>query len=73
MLSVKIVHFIFVGFDMLQGSMVAIVTPMFDDGSLDLNALRSLIDFHIDAGTDGIVIVGESRQDCRCVVIGPSG
>ena len=34
-----------------QGSMVAIVTPMFDDGSLDLNTLRALIDWHIDAGT----------------------
>ena len=47
---------------MLQGSMVAIVTPMFDDGSLDLNALRSLIDFHIDAGTDGIVVVGTTGE-----------
>ena len=47
---------------MLQGSMVAIVTPMFEDGSLDLNALRALIDFHIDAGTDGIVIVGTTGE-----------
>ena len=42
--------------------MVAIVTPMFEDGSLDLDALRSLIDFHIDAGTDGIVIVGTTGE-----------
>lgn len=47
---------------MLQGSMVAIVTPMFDDGSLDLDALRALIDWQIDAGTDGIVIVGTSGE-----------
>ena len=47
---------------MLQGSMVAIVTPMFEDGSLDLDALRGLIDFHIDAGTDGIVIVGTTGE-----------
>jgi 4-hydroxy-tetrahydrodipicolinate synthase len=47
---------------MLQGSMVAIVTPMLDDGSLDLDALRALIDWHIDAGTDGIVIVGTSGE-----------
>jgi 4-hydroxy-tetrahydrodipicolinate synthase len=47
---------------MLQGSMVAIVTPMFDDGSLDLDALRNLIDFQIDEGTDGIVIVGTSGE-----------
>lgn len=47
---------------MLQGSMVAIVTPMFEDGSLDLVALRALIDWHIDAGTDGIVIVGTTGE-----------
>lgn len=47
---------------MLQGSMVAIVTPMFDDGSLDLGALRALIDWHVDAGTDGIVIVGTTGE-----------
>lgn len=47
---------------MLQGSMVAIVTPMFDDGSLDLDALRKLIDLHVEAGTDGIVIVGTSGE-----------
>jgi 4-hydroxy-tetrahydrodipicolinate synthase len=47
---------------MLQGSMVAIVTPMFDDGSLDLDALRALIDWHIASGTDGIVIVGTTGE-----------
>ena len=47
---------------MLQGSQVAIVTPMFEDGSLDLNALRNLIDFHIDAGTAGIVVVGTTGE-----------
>ena len=47
---------------MLQGSMVAIVTPMLEDGSLDLNALRQLIDFHVEAGTDGIVIVGTTGE-----------
>lgn len=47
---------------MLQGSMVAIVTPMFDDGSLDLDALRALIDWHIEAGSDGIVIVGTTGE-----------
>ncbi len=43
---------------MLKGSLVAIVTPMHEDGSLDLDALKNLIDFHVEAGTDGIVIVG---------------
>ncbi len=47
---------------MLQGSMVAIVTPMFDNGSLDLDALRALIDWHAAAGTDGIVIVGTTGE-----------
>ena len=47
---------------MLQGSLVAIVTPMFEDGSLDLNALRKLIDFHISQHTDGIVIVGTTGE-----------
>lgn len=47
---------------MLQGSFVAIVTPMLADGSLDIPALHQLIDFHIDAGTDGIVIVGTTGE-----------
>ncbi len=51
-----------VGFYMLQGSMVAIVTPMFEDGRLDLGSLRQLIEFHVEAGSDGIVIVGTSGE-----------
>lgn len=47
---------------MLQGSLVAIVTPMHEDGSLDINSLRSLLDFHINQGTDGIVIVGTTGE-----------
>jgi len=47
---------------MLKGSLVAIVTPMHDDGSLDLPALKNLIDFHVSAGTDGIVIVGTTGE-----------
>ncbi|MDP2248405.1 MAG: 4-hydroxy-tetrahydrodipicolinate synthase [Nitrosomonadales bacterium] len=47
---------------MLQGSLVAIVTPMQEDGALDINALRSLIDFHVEEGTDGIVIVGTTGE-----------
>jgi 4-hydroxy-tetrahydrodipicolinate synthase len=46
----------------LQGSLVAIVTPMFEDGKLDLDALRALIDWHIAEGSDGIVIVGTSGE-----------
>lgn len=47
---------------MIQGSLVAIVTPMHADGSLDLPGLRSLIDWHIAEGTDGIVIVGTTGE-----------
>jgi len=46
----------------LRGSIVAIVTPMLPDGSLDLPGLRALIDWHIAEGTDGIVIVGTSGE-----------
>lgn len=42
--------------------MVAIVTPMFEDGRLDFDALRKLIDIHVEAGTDAIVIVGTSGE-----------
>ncbi|MDP2868604.1 4-hydroxy-tetrahydrodipicolinate synthase [Methyloversatilis sp.] len=47
---------------MITGSLVAIVTPMHEDGSLDYPRLRGLIDFHIAEGTDGIVIVGTSGE-----------
>jgi 4-hydroxy-tetrahydrodipicolinate synthase len=46
----------------LQGSLVAIVTPMNDDGGLDLDAFRRLIDWHIREGTDGIVVVGTTGE-----------
>ncbi len=46
----------------LRGSIVAIVTPMHEDGSLDLPALRKLIDWHIAEGTDALVIVGTSGE-----------
>ncbi|WP_332674531.1 4-hydroxy-tetrahydrodipicolinate synthase [Aromatoleum sp.] len=47
---------------MITGSIVAIVTPMNEDGSLDFPRLRSLIDFHVAEGTDGIVIVGTTGE-----------
>ncbi len=47
---------------MIKGSIVAIVTPMNLDGSLDMAAFRALIDFHIEQGTDGIVVVGTSGE-----------
>lgn len=47
---------------MIKGSIVAIVTPMNADGSLDMTAFRALIDFHIEQGTDAIVVVGTSGE-----------
>lgn len=47
---------------MIKGSIVAIVTPMNADSSLDLNAFRALIDFHIEQGSDAIVVVGTSGE-----------
>ncbi len=47
---------------MIRGSIVAIVTPMHEDGSLDLAAFRELIDFHIAQDTDGIVVVGTTGE-----------
>lgn len=42
--------------------MPAIVTPMFEDGSLDYPSLHALLDWHVAEGTDGVVIVGTSGE-----------
>ncbi len=47
---------------MFQGSMVALVTPMHEDGSLDFDALERLVEFHIENGTDAIVSVGTTGE-----------
>jgi 4-hydroxy-tetrahydrodipicolinate synthase len=47
---------------MISGSIVAIVTPMQDDGRLDFERFKTLIDFHIEQGTDGIVVVGTTGE-----------
>src|SRR3954466_14989424 len=47
---------------MITGSLVAIVTPMREDGALDLAAFRKLIDWHAAEGTDGIVVVGTTGE-----------
>ena len=46
----------------ITGSLVAIVTPMHEDGSLDLPCMRKLVDFHVQEGTDAIVVVGTSGE-----------
>jgi len=63
------------GSSVAQGSLVAIVTPMFEDGRLDIPALHALIDFHVAQGSDGIVIVGTTGEsptvdfDEHCLLI----
>jgi 4-hydroxy-tetrahydrodipicolinate synthase len=46
----------------ITGSIVALVTPMHDDGSVDYAALRRLIDWHIAEGTDCIGVVGTTGE-----------
>lgn len=47
---------------MIQGSIVALATPMTEAGDLDETSLRRLVDFHIDQGTDAIVAVGTTGE-----------
>lgn len=60
---------------MFHGSMVAMVTPMTDDGSVDFEALANLVEFHIDNNTDAIIAVGTTGEsatldpDEHCQVI----
>jgi 4-hydroxy-tetrahydrodipicolinate synthase len=60
---------------MLTGSLVAIVTPMKAGGALDLDALARLVDWHIESGTSGIVVVGTTGEsptvdvDEHCLLI----
>lgn len=53
---------------MFKGSMVALVTPMLDDGAVDNTALAELVEFHIDAGTDAIVAVGTTGESATLTV-----
>ena len=47
---------------MFQGCIVALVTPMNSDGSVDVRNFRNLLDFHVDNKTDGIVILGTTGE-----------
>ena len=47
---------------MLKGSLVALITPMNQDGSINYEQLHDLIDWHIENGTDGIVAVGTTGE-----------
>ncbi|MGH1484634.1 MAG: 4-hydroxy-tetrahydrodipicolinate synthase [Cellvibrionaceae bacterium] len=52
----------------LEGSMVALVSPMHADGSLDWEALDKLVDFHIEGGTSAIVAVGTTGESATLSV-----
>ncbi|RKZ91255.1 MAG: 4-hydroxy-tetrahydrodipicolinate synthase [Candidatus Parabeggiatoa sp. nov. 1] len=60
---------------MFQGSMVALVTPMNEEGGVDEASLRSLVDYHVDNQTDAILAVGTTGEsatlnhDEHCEVI----
>ena len=47
---------------MFQGSMVALVTPMQTDGSVDYDSLKKLVEFHVDNQTDAIISVGTTGE-----------
>lgn len=53
---------------MFSGSMVALVTPMRADGSLDSDCLKQLVEFHIKEGTDAIVAVGTTGESATLTV-----
>ncbi len=53
---------------MLKGSLVALITPMNQDGSINYEQLRNLIDWHIKNGTDGIVAVGTTGESATLPV-----
>jgi len=60
---------------MIQGSIVALITPMNDDGSVDRDSLKKLVEFHIEQGTDSLVAVGTTGESAtlteaeHCAVI----
>lgn len=47
---------------MFHGSIVAIVTPMTDNGAIDFGAFEQLLQWHLDVGTDGVVVLGTTGE-----------
>jgi 4-hydroxy-tetrahydrodipicolinate synthase len=46
----------------LTGSMVALITPMFDNGLVDFDALEALVEFHVESGTKAIITMGTTGE-----------
>ncbi len=53
---------------MLKGSLVALITPMLEDGAIDYPGLQKLVDFHVQNGTDGIVSVGTTGESATLTI-----
>jgi len=53
---------------MIQGSMVALVTPMTADNQLDWESLNNLVEWHLEKGTDAIVAVGTTGESATLSV-----
>ncbi|CAM3117737.1 4-hydroxy-tetrahydrodipicolinate synthase [Vibrio neptunius] len=53
---------------MFSGSIVALITPFNNDGEVDYVSLKKLVDFHVDAGSDGIVAVGTTGESATLTV-----
>lgn len=51
-----------IGGSMLTGSIVALVTPFTQQGNVDFNALEAIVNWHCDAGTDAIVVMGTTGE-----------
>ncbi len=53
---------------MITGSLVALVTPMHENGELDWERLHNLVEHHISEGTDGLVVVGTTGESATLTV-----
>ena len=47
---------------MIKGSMVALVTPFTEDGAVNFNRVRELVEWHIQEGTDAILVLGTTAE-----------
>ncbi len=47
---------------MIQGSIVALVTPMYENGAVDKDSLKKLVEYHIEQGSDALVAVGTTGE-----------
>ena len=52
---------------MFHGSIVALVTPMDKLGQIDFSALRRLVDSHLHAGTNAIVVAGTTGESATLI------